>query len=220
MAENVVDYRDRWSWECVTFGTHCLNCLATCFEGVFEAVCVPSPWLPEANSAIARVMAGRNGEHGTPSRTHNWAESSGGPYRNETMNRILEHPKVHIPDWVVDAAKDTIDYFVGEYGIAPAYISPVRAKFSLQAHHVDTDYYEQFHEGAFALTDPDAVGAGGVGGGHGQGAVADEGLCGPQRHRLSRRRPFSHRCHRIVRRQRNDLHIAGLKKIVSGGHFA
>lgn len=23
-------YRQRWSWERATFGTHCLNCLATC----------------------------------------------------------------------------------------------------------------------------------------------------------------------------------------------
>ena len=23
-------YRDRWSWDRVTYGTHCLNCLATC----------------------------------------------------------------------------------------------------------------------------------------------------------------------------------------------
>ena len=23
-------YRQRWSWDRVTFGTHCLNCLATC----------------------------------------------------------------------------------------------------------------------------------------------------------------------------------------------
>lgn len=30
-------YRDRWSWDKVTFGTHCLNCLATCPYRVYSA---------------------------------------------------------------------------------------------------------------------------------------------------------------------------------------
>ncbi len=30
-------YRDRWSWDNVTFGTHCLNCLATCSYRVYSA---------------------------------------------------------------------------------------------------------------------------------------------------------------------------------------
>jgi len=31
------EYRDRWSWERVTFGTHCLNCLATCPYRVYSS---------------------------------------------------------------------------------------------------------------------------------------------------------------------------------------
>jgi len=30
-------YRDRWSWDRVTFGTHCLNCLSTCQYRVYSA---------------------------------------------------------------------------------------------------------------------------------------------------------------------------------------
>jgi hypothetical protein len=128
---------------------------ATCLglAGVFEAVCVPSPWISDAKTAIDKVINGRYASHGILSRDDTWSGKSGGPFKPETLEKILEHPKVHIPDWVRDAAADTIDYIVREYGIAPAYVSPVRAKFSLQAHHVDTDYYEQFHEGAFPLTE-------------------------------------------------------------------
>ena len=128
---------------------------ATCLglADVFEAVCVPSPWLETAEAAIDRVMQSRYADHGILSRNDTWTQSSGGPFKQETLDRILENPKVHMPDWVLDAAKDTINYIVAEYGIAPPYISPVRAKFSMQAHHVDADYYTQFHEGAFPLTD-------------------------------------------------------------------
>lgn len=125
-------------------------------KDLFEAVCVPSPWFPDARSAIDRVTSGRYGSHGILTRNDNWAEASGGPFTAEAMQRILEHPKMHMPDWVIDAAIDTIDYIVAEYGCAPAYISPVRAKFSLQAHHLDEDYYQQYYQGAerpFMLTE-------------------------------------------------------------------
>lgn len=61
MSASQDKYRDRWSWDQVTFGTHCLNCLATCpyrvyaadgeilFEepaGVFEQV---DPAVPDMN---------------------------------------------------------------------------------------------------------------------------------------------------------------------------
>ncbi len=78
------------------------------------------------------------------------------PFNAETLERIKENPKAHVPDWVVDAAVDTIDYLVREYDIAPANISPVRAKFSLQVTHVDEAYYQQFHVGderPFLITD-------------------------------------------------------------------
>ncbi|MBD3646662.1 MAG: hypothetical protein HUJ31_04220 [Pseudomonadales bacterium] len=123
---------------------------ATCLglQDVFEAVCVPSPWFPDAKSAIDRVTSGRYGSKGVLTRDDNWAEKSGGPFRADAMNRILENPKVYMPDWVTDAAIDTVNYIVNKYGCAPAYVSPVRAKFSLQVHHLDLDYYQQYYQGA------------------------------------------------------------------------
>lgn len=119
----------------------------TGLKDVLEAVCVPSPWFPTAKSAVDHVMAARYGAKGVLSREENPAESAGGPFKAETHARIMEHPKAHIPDWVVDAATDTISYIAQNYGCAPAYISPVRAKFSLQVHHIDEAYYQKFHAG-------------------------------------------------------------------------
>jgi len=131
---------------------------ATCLgkRDIFEAVCVPSPWFPDAKSAIDRVMRGRYQQHGVLSRDDNWAAKSGGPFKADAMQHILENPKAHMPDWVIDAATDTVNYIVREYGCAPAYISPVRAKFSLQVHHLDEGYYQQYYEGSngpFVLTE-------------------------------------------------------------------
>jgi hypothetical protein len=131
---------------------------ATCvgLEGVFEAVAVPSPWLPTAEDAVRHVVDKRYHPGGVLAREDNWGRASGGPFNDATLQRILEHPKAHIPDWVIDAASDTIAYIAQTYGCAPAYISPVRAKFSLQVHHLDQEYYQQFHTGEahpFVLTE-------------------------------------------------------------------
>lgn len=125
-------------------------------KDVFEAVCVPSPWFPDAQSAVKHVLKSRYEPHGTLSRDENWGQGSGGPFNEQTLAKIMEHPQAHIPDWVVSAATETISYIAGKYGCAPAWISPVRAKFSLQVHHLDLDYYQQFHTGdekPFLVTD-------------------------------------------------------------------
>ena len=122
---------------------------ATCLglEGVLEAVVVPSPWFPTAEAAVNHVVQMRY-ERGAPlSREDNWALRVGGPFKPETMERILEHPKTHIPDWVIEAAIDTVSWVVERYGCAPPYTNPVRAKLSVQVHHTDLDYYRQFHTG-------------------------------------------------------------------------
>lgn len=121
------------------------SCLG--LQDVLEAVCVPSPWFPNARSAVEHVVATRYRPHGVLSRQENWAAESGGPFNEETLQQILEHPKSHIPDWVVDAATDTAGYIAEQFGCVPAYINPVRAKFSMQAHHVDQEYYRKFHSG-------------------------------------------------------------------------
>ncbi len=120
---------------------------ATCLglPDVLEAAVVPSPWFPSAE-AVVRHVAELRYQAGAPlSREDAWSTGSGGPFQPQVLERILEHPKTHIPDWVLEAAVKTIEYIVDHYGCAPAFINPVRAKFSAQVHHVDVDYYRRFH---------------------------------------------------------------------------
>jgi len=117
---------------------------------------VPTPWFPTAEVAINHVLQSRYGAGGILSRNTDDGSFNTSPFNAETLAHIKEHPKAHMPDWVVDAAVDTINYIVREYGCAPSNISPVRAKFSLQVHHVDEAYYEKFHVGEdrpFLITD-------------------------------------------------------------------
>lgn len=122
---------------------------ATCqgLPGILDAHTAPSRRFPNAEALVRHVVDLRyqRGAHLSP--LDNWAERNGGPFTNQTMEEILQHPRTHIPDWVVEAAIDTVAYIITKYGAAPSHINPVRAKFSCQVHHVDLDYYRQFHTG-------------------------------------------------------------------------
>ena len=60
--------------------------------------------------------------------------------------KALRAHQLYLPNNpIYKAAIDTVRYIVDKYGCAPSMINPVRAKFSCQAHHVDLDYYRQFH---------------------------------------------------------------------------
>lgn len=122
---------------------------ATCqgLPGVIEATMVPSARFRDAESLVQHVVELRYGAGRHLSRDDNWNERAGGPFKPETLERVLEHPRAHIPDWVIDAAIATVKYLLGKYGCAPAYTNPMRAKFSAQVHHVDVDYYRRFHAG-------------------------------------------------------------------------
>jgi hypothetical protein len=116
-------------------------------RGVKEPVVVPSPQFPTAADAIRYVRDLRYAPGGHLSRDDNWAERNRGPYTSSTLREVLEHPRAHIPDWVEEAAVTTVEYIVDKYGCCPAWISPVRAKFSAQVHHVDVDFYRRYTTG-------------------------------------------------------------------------
>ncbi|MBV6506974.1 MAG: hypothetical protein JJLCMIEE_00011 [Acidimicrobiales bacterium] len=124
--------------------------------GVKEPVVVPSPQFPTAADAVRYVRSLRYGPGGQLSRDANWAERNHGPYQSESMREIIEHPKAHIADWVEQAAVATVEYIVAKHGCCPAYVNPVRAKFSAQVHHVDVEYYRRFTTGngrPYSITD-------------------------------------------------------------------
>jgi hypothetical protein len=106
---------------------------------------VPSARFRDAESLVRHVLGLRYGEGHHLARDDNWAERNRGPFQANVLERVLQHPRAHIPDWVIDATIATIRYVVNKYGCAPAFTNPVRAKFSCQVHHVDLEYYRHFH---------------------------------------------------------------------------
>jgi hypothetical protein len=120
---------------------------ATCqgLPGVLDAAMVPSARFRDAESLVRHVLGLRYGEGHHLARDDNWAERNRGPFQANVLERVLQHPRAHIPDWVIDATIATIRYVVNKYGCAPAFTNPVRAKFSCQVHHVDLEYYRHFH---------------------------------------------------------------------------
>ncbi|MHB1889335.1 MAG: hypothetical protein ACYCUF_00460, partial [Acidimicrobiales bacterium] len=59
----------------------------------------------------------------------------------------------------------TVEYIVAKHGCCPAYINPVRAKLSVQVHHVDTSFYRKY----YGSSDNNSAGGSGGGGGGGGG---------------------------------------------------
>lgn len=131
--------------------TKTFSCIG--FPGAFEAVAVPTARFPDALQAIDYVKGLRYGPKGPLEATGSWVKEAGGPHDPAKVQEIVETPQAWISEWAIEAAAATVEYIVAKYGIAPAYISPVRAKFSCQVHHVDTEFYRR--EGAvgtFSIT--------------------------------------------------------------------
>src|SRR5579875_3412142 len=76
----------------------------------------------------------------------NYAREHGGPFKDDVMEEILEHPRTHISaEWVETAVTETVQYVIDTYGVAPAFTNPVHAHVSVQVHHVDAGFYRRFH---------------------------------------------------------------------------
>jgi nitroreductase len=129
----------------------------TGLPGVFDAVAVPTERFPDSSSAVEYVKDLRYRPGGTLDRelaTEGGSSPASTVLSVQKMREILETPQAWISEWTVEAAVATVDYIVSKYGIAPAFISPVRAKFSCQVHHVDVEYYRKFGRGDSPLITP------------------------------------------------------------------
>ncbi len=115
--------------------------------GVLEPVVVPSPRFPDAESAVRYVRALRARPGGVLPTDGTGGSGSGPPWRPELRQEVVEHPRAHLSDWAEEAAIATVEHIVAKHGCCPAYVSPVRAKLSVQAHHVDSGFYERYFAG-------------------------------------------------------------------------
>lgn len=112
--------------------------------GLKDAMVVPSPQYPTAESVMKAVYEGRYKPGAHFSKQDNWAVRNGAPYKPEVMEEILNHPKIHYSDWALEAAQKTVEYIVNKWGVCPAFINPVQAQFTAQVHHLDLDFYRKY----------------------------------------------------------------------------
>lgn len=121
--------------------TKTFSCIG--LEGVLEPVAVPTKRYPEARAAVEYVRQLRYGPGGALSSVGGEEAAAAGPaLRQEKLREVLETPQAWISDWAVEAAVATVEYIAEKYGVCPAFISPVRAKYSCQVHHIDIGFYE------------------------------------------------------------------------------
>src|SRR5579875_213066 len=114
--------------------------------GFKDAVVVPSERFPSAADAVHYVKELRYRDGGPLSVMRNYAREHGGPFKDDVMEEILEHPRTHISaEWVETAVTETVQYVIDTYGVAPAFTNPVHAHVSVQVHHVDAGFYRRFH---------------------------------------------------------------------------
>jgi hypothetical protein len=113
--------------------------------GVKEAVVVPSPQFPTAESVMKYVYEVRYQRGAHFSKEDNWALRNKAPYKAEVMKEILNHPKIKYEDWTYQAVLKTVEYIVDKWQVCPAFVDPLQAQFTAQVHHLDLDFYRKFH---------------------------------------------------------------------------
>ncbi len=142
-------FLDRTDTSNPTKTTTCLG-----LPGVKEAVVVPSPRFPDARSAVKYVKELRYNLLDPPlSNMDHFASNS--LYKQEISQDIASSPKFYISDWAEEACVATVEYIVDKYGCCPAFVNPVRAKFSVQLHHIDQSFYRKYQIGSpspYAIT--------------------------------------------------------------------
>lgn len=103
-------------------------------DGVFEAYC--PPYYPSMDAAVDAVMALKWGQGGI-------FASAGGPVPFRQPQGLEEAIPVS-PDEVVQITKDLCNYIYTTYGRFPAQLDAMNMCMWLQAHHLETEYYDRF----------------------------------------------------------------------------
>lgn len=105
-------------------------------DGVFQAQC--PPYFPDMAAAVQAAHDYKWGPNGVYVKQR-------GAKKNFDSGEIKR-----APDWVTDAAKELCTYIWETYGRFPASIDPIQMSIWFQAHHLETEYYDQhFEPGAY-----------------------------------------------------------------------
>jgi len=103
-------------------------------DGVFEAHC--PPYYPSMDAAVDAVVATKWGPEGI-------FVGDGGPVPFR-QRQVLQDEVPVSPDEGVQMTKDLCNYIHTTYGRFPAQLDAMNMCMWLQAHHLETDYYDHF----------------------------------------------------------------------------
>lgn len=106
------------------------------FTGIprlLEGFGLPAPWHSSLEELVDKVLSLRQ------SKIH-----VHGPHKPEVSKTIIDHPRLKVPSWCVDAAKALVKYFFERYGRYPVHFSPYQMGLNAQVHHIDEEFYQRY----------------------------------------------------------------------------
>ncbi len=108
-------------------------------EGVYEALCPPN--YPDMHAAVETFVQRKFGSNGA------YAPNSQGPWRQS--EQVKKSVDAYSKDFV-DCMSETARYIYNKYGKFPGIRSTIMLPGYVQAHHIETDFYNKYHkEGAY-----------------------------------------------------------------------
>ncbi len=108
-------------------------------KSVYEALCPPN--YPDMHAAVETFVERKFGENGTynPDKPGPWKDSAGVKKTTKPYSREF-----------VDCMSEVARYIYDKYGKFPGIRSTIMMPGFVQAHHLDTDFYDKFYkEGAY-----------------------------------------------------------------------
>jgi hypothetical protein len=107
--------------------------------GVFEALCPPN--YPDMHLAVQEFVNRKFGENGA------YDPNNSGPWKEST--RVKKTVEPYSKDFV-DCMSEVAQYIYNKYGKFPGIRSSIMLPSFVQAHHIDTDFYDKYYkEGAY-----------------------------------------------------------------------
>jgi hypothetical protein len=110
--------------------------------GVYEALCPPN--YPDMHAAVETFVARKFGENGA------YDPRTPGPWKES--DRVKKTVEPYSKDFV-DCMSEVAQYIYNKYGKFPGIRGSVMLPSFVQAHHLDTDFYDKYYkEGAYLHT--------------------------------------------------------------------
>ncbi|MEO8456184.1 MAG: hypothetical protein ABI559_00085 [Chloroflexota bacterium] len=105
-------------------------------DGVFQSYC--PPYYPDMDSACQAIFDAKWGKQGI-------YKEDGKPVAwkdRQSLDKLVNKT----PQWCLDATKAMAQYIFETYGRFPATIDPMEMNIWFQAHHLETDFYDEFYQ--------------------------------------------------------------------------